>query len=98
MPGVANSPPASVRCSANSHAEVDMALGRLPGLAVRAVRVEVRVIPTAAAVDWPFCAFDRPPPPPAVAGNVVDAERAAPRRVRADLVGTERERAAARVK
>src|SRR5437867_982987 len=84
----------SARCSAYAHSDMDMALRRLAVLAIHAARAELVVVPAAAARDRLIRSLHRARPLPDVAGHVVGAERAARRGMRADLIGTERQRVA----
>src|SRR5262245_20182606 len=69
-------------------------LGQFATLAIHATRVEISIVPAATPRDRCIRGLDRAGPLPDVAGHVVGADRAARGRVRADLVGAERERVA----
>src|SRR3954471_1105746 len=77
---------------AEPHSDQRSAQGRLAVLAVHAAGAELTLVPAAAAEGRCVRSMDRADPLPYIAGHVVGADRAARRRMRADLVGTERER------
>src|SRR4051812_21355986 len=83
------------RRGADADADAGVALGRLGRRAVRGPRREVVLVPASAARDRRARGLHRARPLVHVAGHVVDPDRAARRRMRADLVGAERERLAA---
>src|SRR5262249_45512435 len=77
-----------------TYAEPHIALGSFTWLTVGCTSIERSLVPTPTTRHGSIGCFDRARPLPNVAGHVVDAERAARSGMRADFVGTERERIA----
>src|SRR5437868_12664131 len=84
----------STRRSTHAYSDKHVTLGRLAELAVHAARAELCVVPAAATRDRRIRGLDRARPLPGVTSHVVSADRATRGWMRANLVGTERERIA----
>src|SRR5262249_45596540 len=85
----------STWCGADAQSSIHIAQGGFAKRAIHGARVDLGVIPAAAARNRRTLGLDRARPLPDVAGDIIGADRALRRRVRANLVEAEPEWVAA---